>query len=348
MAINKNIELKAQSIVIYLSHRGCLHYTLLKLKSIPLSSKPIVFCHPDNTALFSDYIAIPLKTPNHLFGYLTSSLTHRQTILSHLTELLKKHKHLEFYFPAFHPYNIIFINWAHSRKLRTTITIHDFLTHAGEKSYITEHLQRRSMQLASQVVFLTHFVKNQAVKYFGPQNHYNVERHPLTPTLSTNALPHSSRPSILFIGRNARYKGLSMLLEAIEPLSIEKLTIAGISKKEISKYPSHIRSKLNIHEGYIPEPMLFELMASHHILILPYTEASQSGLITIGTSIEIAMVVTKVGGLEEQLSPEAAIWVEPNAEAIGSGINQLIEDSEVYYKVKKALSVFKKDLNASP
>lgn len=381
MTKTRNIPSDTLQVIVYLNKKGCLHYTLEKLKSLTEGTlvnpsiqpiqRPIIYCHPINVSLFSNirdtnsghiattssnhqrkYEVVPYASPHNILSYISRSIDHAIKITAQLNQLYKKHPKLSLYFPAFHPYNVIFVRWANRNNIPITITIHDYITHPGEKSRLTESLQKQTIKMASKVIFLTQYVKAQALKDFGPTKNFIVEKHPLIPSTTINRLAYNPNPSLLFIGRTSAYKGLGLLLEAVQHLSISKLTVVGGLPTSLRQHPylnqhQTDRTNISIQGGYISDTRLAELMASHNILILPYTEASQSGLITLGISSEMVMVITKVGGLEEQLGKAAGVWVKPTAMALESGIRSLIESSKLYNEAKKNIVEWKKNYNGS-
>ena len=81
-----------------------------------------------------------------------------------------------------------------------------------------------------------------------------------------------------------------------------------------------------------------ELLNQSHILVLPYREASQSSILTLGISARIPMIITRVGGLMEQIGTDQCIFAEPNSRSIANGIIQLIENRQLYNSIQTKLS----------
>ena len=78
-------------------------------------------------------------------------------------------------------------------------------------------------------------------------------------------------------------------------------------------------------------------MAESSIGVMPYIEASQSGLPYIFMAAKKPMVVTRVGGLPKQVSRKFAEIVEPDHEAFAEGILRLgsrIEKGEIMDEAK--------------
>ena len=98
-----------------------------------------------------------------------------------------------------------------------------------------------------------------------------------------------------------------------------------------------IGSKIELINKQLSDVEHQSLLIQHDILILPYLEASQSGVIPAGISAAIPMIVTKVGGLTEQLTDEEAVFVEPTVPDLKQGMSTLINDASRYQSIYKAL-----------
>jgi len=326
---NKNKKL----VIVYLSKRGCLAYTKSKLSELAYEN-PLLVVTTENKDIFDSVLEQHhIQTSQSKFGLLTKSLTIDSRIKKLLNKWTERHGDLELYFPAFHPWNLNFIKAANRQGIPTTLTIHDFRTHIGEQSSIIESLQKKMIKLSTHVHFLSHHVKSQAEKELGPQDKFSVTPHPSLSVNQKQILPHNPRPSLLFLGRVVSYKGVDLLLSAIEGLDIEKLTIAGQQVNDIKTNDK----KTQIINKYLSDDEVEKLLASHHILVLPYREASQSGVIMHGLSAGVPMVITKVGGLPEQLPPEAAVWVEATVMSLRDGIKQLMENPQLYADIKNEM-----------
>jgi glycosyltransferase involved in cell wall biosynthesis len=210
------------------------------------------------------------------------------------------------------------------------LTIHDFYTHAGEQSKYIEKLQRKAILKANRVICLTEYVSQQISSALGAKISCTVLPHPILPTRAKNSLAPSSRPKLLALGRMVDYKGIDLLCAAVSALDIEVLTIAGLQKQKVSTRDS----KINIIDKVLSTWEIAELLEQHHLLILPYKEASQSGVLMLGIAAHMVMVITKVGGLPEQLSEHAALWVEPNINSLKQGIQNLMDNPEAYKSIK--------------
>ena len=112
---------------------------------------------------------------------------------------------------------------------------------------------------------------------------------------------------ILFFGKVRKYKGLSVLLEAMPKVLSEievELLIAGEFYDSIDKYQRligelGIESSVRIDNRYIPNEEVAGLFEQADLLVLPYVTASQSGVARIAFSNALPIIASDAGGLSE-------------------------------------------------
>jgi len=159
--------------------------------------------------------------------------------------------------------------------------------------------------------------------------------------------------NVLFFGNISPYKGLEYLLKAwpliLEGVQDAKLIIAG--KGDIAKYDKmidRIRNSVEIYNEFIPNEIVAELFKKSAVIVLPYVDASQSGIIPIAYSFKKPVVVTNVGSLPEVVDNERTGLIVPprDVESLARAITRLLNDGELrkelgnnaYEKMKEELS----------
>lgn len=105
--------------------------------------------------------------------------------------------------------------------------------------------------------------------------------------------------SVLFVGRIRKYKGLELLKRAWPLVNFpsKTLTIAG----EGTGIPLFKGESVKILNKWLSDFEIENLVNSHRLVILPYVEASQSGIIPLANSKGVPVVVTPIGGLPSQV-----------------------------------------------
>ena len=146
---------------------------------------------------------------------------------------------------------------------------------------------------------------------------------------------------ILFFGFIRNYKGLDILLEAMNDERIRKanikLLVAGefyekreVYDEQISKLG--ILSQLILRTDFIADREVRYYLSAADFVIQPYRNATQSGVTPLAYHFEKPMLVTNVGGLPDMV-PDGKVGVvtEPNSEAIATGILKLYEFGEDFF-----------------
>ena len=149
---------------------------------------------------------------------------------------------------------------------------------------------------------------------------------------------------ILFFGLIRNYKGLDILLEAINNDDIKskkiKLIVAGEFYADEEKYRKYI-SKNNLEDNvivrseYIPDEEVKYYFGASDVVVQPYKTATQSGITQIAYHFEKPMIVTNVGGLPEIVPDgKCGYVVEPNAQAVREAIIKFFNYSDYDYFAK--------------
>jgi len=143
--------------------------------------------------------------------------------------------------------------------------------------------------------------------------------------------------SIIFFGRLLKYKGIELLLDSI--ISIQdkiniNLTIAGIGN--IEKYQKKIDKikNINIFNKWLSDKEIINLFDKNDLCILPYIEASQSGIVPISFMTGTPIIATDVGGLSEQIDHNYnGLLVRINIVNVADAIIKIYNNNMIYKKL---------------
>ena len=185
--------------------------------------------------------------------------------------------------------------------IRVVRMIHDASPHPGER-FPPRFWIKLLCQDSNQIVAFSDYVASKLVENgFAPLSKIKVGELPSL-NIGMNSLPSSEVPrkSFLFIGRGKKYKGLKQLLDAWPSVGDADsiLTIAG----EGHQVPPNLPRVRHI-DRWLDDDEVLALVRNADVVVLPYLEASQSGIIPIALSSNRPVVITPVGGLSEQVSP---------------------------------------------
>jgi glycosyltransferase involved in cell wall biosynthesis len=230
-------------------------------------------------------------------------------------------------------------------------TIHDVFRHPGDRDLVPGSDWTRRISL----------IRSQRLIVHGPlQRQKLLERAPQINHV-VNVLPHGELGSIyrqrtqgnaqiqrepytlLFFGRIWPYKGLKYLLEAMpmvwQRIPQAKLIIAGRGE-HLETYHSRIyeENRYEILNRFIPSEEVCRLFQRSTAVILPYIEASHSGVAAIAYGLGTPVIASDVGGLSELIHQgQDGMLVEPcNADALASAIIQFLENPALQKQYQEA------------
>ena len=149
---------------------------------------------------------------------------------------------------------------------------------------------------------------------------------------------------VLFFGFIRKYKGLDLLLEAIQIFQNEyktnqpvKFLIAGEFYEDRTPYDEQIKklgieSSLIMKTAFIPDSEVKYYLCAADLLVQPYRNATQSGVTPLAYHFELPMIVTNVGALPD-LVPEGKVGLiaAPNAISIAQKINEYFNLGENHF-----------------
>lgn len=148
-------------------------------------------------------------------------------------------------------------------------------------------------------------------------------------------LPPPATPSVLLFGRLEPYKGIHVLAAAMEHVwqtrpDVRLLVCGkGASKSDLPDDP-RVEARLE----YIPESEVDDLFARATLVVLPYTDASQSGVGTMAIARGIPAIVSGIGGLSDLAMDDSYVVPPGDARALAAAILRHVDhDEEVRKRV---------------
>ncbi len=223
-------------------------------------------------------------------------------------------------------------------------TVHDPVPHPGEGSPIRSFSNRVVRWIGKHFIVHASTLKSQMIAEYGMDGD-SIHVIPIgSCNFDESKSPDGSEPgnSILFFGRIQDYKGIEILVAA-EPLIAEtipnfQVVIAGTGKR-LEPYLSavHDRKRFVIINRHITDEEIPQLFKSAAIVVLPYTQASQSGVIPLAYSYRKPVIATRVGGLPEVVDHgKTGILIPPNdAGKLARAVGKLLADREAAQQMGK-------------
>ena len=198
---------------------------------------------------------------------------------------------------------------------KVVINIHDPEPHSGEENWRTKLIRSLFFPRTDQFILFSDYSRNQFIKAYKPKGIVSNTR--LVPYNSY--LRYKPKPIdlnidfakdyiILFYGRISKYKGVEILLGAFDIINRKypnvKLIIAGKANYNYSipkSLKNMIGTSLFIINRFITNEEVSFLMRESSVLVCPYKDATQSGVIMTALSFGLPVVASNVGGLPEYI-----------------------------------------------
>ncbi len=225
--------------------------------------------------------------------------------------------------------------FARLRQYPVVTTLHDPEPHIGEKRLSTEVMNSLAVKHAKQVIVHAEALRELVINKLGvPRHRVNVipqgERYSaFKPWRRSNV---SEENLILFFGRIVDYKGLEYLIRAQPLVKREvpdaRVVIAGDG--DLGKYRPLITDigGFLIYNRFITSEEGAELFQRCKVVVLPYIEASQTGVAQVAYGFGKPVIATNVGGLPEiVLHGETGLIVPPkDSRALANAVVHLLKD----------------------
>ncbi|MBA7511768.1 Alpha-maltose-1-phosphate synthase [subsurface metagenome] len=226
------------------------------------------------------------------------------------------------------------------RRYPLVITVHDVVLHVGDTKSrkIPSFVHKLSTRYADEIIVHGEKLKKQMMEKSNKLvNNVHVLPRGVN-SIYKRFLKNEVREEdnlILFFGRIWEYKGLQYLIEA-EPLITEKVPTAKIviagTGEDFRKYTRMMvhKEKFIVHNRLIPSSMVGQLFQKASVVVVPYIEASQSGIVPLAYAFKKPVVVTDVGSIPEVVDNGKTGYIVPpkDPEKLAEAIIDLLRDKE--------------------
>lgn len=274
-------------------------------------------------------------------------------------KLLKKHfKGVKFDFvikPIFHIWAEGIAAQVEKNKIITIC--HDPIMHSGENA-LKHILYKRHIKNSDEIVVLTKsFIPIVSQNYGFPFNKIHYMPHGLMKLYkekqdkTIKCMYDSQRINYVFFGRIEKYKGVDVLIRAYEKLREQNplitLTIAGKGKLDGTDLHSNDEKRIRIINDYIPDSQVGCYFDGPNVVtVLPYLDATQSGVIPIAMEYGTPIIASETGGLKEQMQDgKFGVFTKPgDIEDLAEKMKLFIENKELFDQQKVLMEAAMKEL----
>jgi glycosyltransferase involved in cell wall biosynthesis len=236
-------------------------------------------------------------------------------------------------------WDIVFMRALRRMNVPVVSIAHDVEVHPGDRFHLMVQLQRLMFRMSQGVITLTDFVAQQLKAYIDLTGKIHATI-PLTAfpfadlELPPPHLPDATanRPlRLLMAGRLKRYKGLELLADALTRVRQSHavaLRVVGTPQSERDLNTLRSLPDVEFDLGWKTDREIFMHLDWADATVLPYVEASQSGVAPMSLARARPVIATPVGGLPEQIRHgETGIVTESvSAASLASAIRRFAED----------------------
>jgi len=333
-------------LLIYLGRRGAGPVYSLELSKIlsrendflAIISKNI---QNKNEWKEADINYFEIDTFNNIFELFVSSIRFKKFI--NLKSLINKFSPDIVFYPMIHIWTPI-LNYL-LKKYEIYTTVHDPDMHLGEKNYFLNIIYKLSIKSSDRFIVLSNKFKKylsnkykikEDLIYYIPHGNFSYYKK----FSNSYKLENKENKKILFFGRIVEYKGLDILLDAYEIIKTKlgnEVSLMIVGEGDLLKYKEKIKNERDIEvvNRWIDDKEIHKYFEMADIVVLPYKEASQSGIIPLAYAFSKSVIATRVGGIEEQVDDGiTGFLVKPNDSIeLAQKCIELIKNDDLRYKM---------------
>lgn len=224
--------------------------------------------------------------------------------------------------------------------LPIVMAVHDPQPHSGERNWRKTLARRLAFPRAARFVL-----------YSGAMRWAFADAHGLDPsTIDVTRLgvydvmaewpsdPDGGQPTVLFFGRLSVYKGLDVLYDAARLIAQRvpgaRFVIAGRPVPGYVPPPPPALERagtIEVIDRYLANAEAARLFRAAAVVVCPYRDATQSGVVLTAFAFGVPVVATAVGGLPEYVLPGRTGLLVPadDAPALADAVCRIVQDASL-------------------
>lgn len=246
-----------------------------------------------------------------------------------------------------------------SRKTKLILTVHNIYPHNFSDSRKNIYRQRFALVQKYFDKFVVHLQvskKELCEEFKIDASRVDVVHHGVFVPRNLKVVPHErgEKLNLIMYGNQSYYKGTDILVDAISllPREIQEKVHTLIVGKIAPDYYAELKEKskdLDIEwiPEFVPDDFLNEKIMESDVIVLPYRQISQSGVLLLALNFEKPIIVSNLPSFRETLSDfsDECFFQSGNAESLKNLIiklecNNIVEqkEREIIQEIKKLYS----------
>ncbi len=232
------------------------------------------------------------------------------------------------------------------KKFPLVITVHDARQHLGdsESGHTPQWIMDFGFRRADQVIVHGRSMVQTVVEELG-FDPSEVHVIPLVALGDSNPSVsiRDEDEAVLFFGRIWEYKGLEFFIRAepqVTALHPNVKFVIGGRGEDFERYRKLMvhPEQFEVHNAWLTDQARDEMFASASMVVLPYIEASQSGVTPIAYAYQKPVIVTDIGGLPDMVEHgRTGLLVPPrDVDTLAEAILRLLGDKAARMEMGRA------------
>jgi glycosyltransferase involved in cell wall biosynthesis len=266
---------------------------------------------------------LSLAAPTGLRGAQLARFVAQPWMLARLAGFLSRRRPHILHQVFFHPWFLALAPLL-SRVTTLVTTLHDVTLHPGEESWVNRSCHAMTRRASRLVVVHGDRLAAEAAGLYSelegrmtaiPHGHFEALR------LREPGAPVCFEPqTFLFFGRMVAYKGLGVALAAFAELRIDypdaRLVVAGAGEEELERHRGELSGAgVELLPRRIDDAELEALMGRCCAVLVPYLQASGSGVVATAAAYERPCLASRLPGLEDMIEHGRTGWLAPASDA---------------------------------
>jgi alpha-maltose-1-phosphate synthase len=273
---------------------------------------------------------IKLIAPPDIKKTITETLNFKQ--LFDVIKQIKKINPERVYIMDNHPWYFLF-GWVFRKKL--WVVQHDPILHSGEAQFplslVINNINIFLRKVAKKVIVHSEKFRKYLLSINTPEEKIIVQDHVSYDFFKKygNKKLKTEKNTILFFGRIKHYKGIQTLIDSekyFKKLKNYKIIIAGSG--DFTDFAPQVKGNkhFEIHNKFIKEEEISDFFRRSAVVVVPYYNATQSGIIPVAYAFNKPVVATNVGGIPEMKKKGKKLVLIPpkNAKKLAEEVCKLL------------------------
>lgn len=277
-----------------------------------------------------EFVAATLRLPAIRAGFRKYLKAHRiETVIATMSHL----------------WNPLMVDLVAGAGARLITVVHDAASHPGDDHPLRQRMIARELKASDRVVTLCdHVAAGVRANFDYPPGRMAVIPHGVF-RFAPGPIPRREAPAdrpfrFLFFGRLLPYKGLDLLIDAVERIDPSvNFELAVVGNGELGALEARLGAhpRVRLDRRWIPEDEVAGIFAAADAAVAPYREASQSGVLAAAYGAGLPMIATPVGGLVEQIAPfeSGLVAADMTPDAFAAAMTRLATDPALYGRLTR-------------